>query len=157
MLNCCIIFIQLLIEGFSVHHNSDSNAPTIIFSDLYLHGARWDGQTEQLSPLSEGEDTAGGTRCSILITLKQPDFENATTNAVCAAYNCPLLLVISGSVREATVQSAPKLCTLPLACSPNWDQILARTHCHGQEGQSTPSELVGDDYPKVYLSCEWPT
>ena len=156
-----IISMQLIIEGFPVHPYPDSDVPSIILQNLCLHGARWDRQTEQLSPLSnDGEHTSRGpTKCSVLLTLKpspQPHSEATTIGAggTCC-YDCPLLLVSSGSVREAMVQSAPRLCTVPLPCSSgNWPkQQTART----PEGQGTSPELVSDNCPAVFLSCEWPT
>ena len=159
----CIISMQLIIEGFPVHPYPDSDVPSIILRNLCLHGARWDRQTEQLSSLGDGEQSSRGpTRCSVLLTLKpspQPH-SKATTVGACGTccYDCPLLLVTSGSVREATVQSAPRLCTVPLSCSSgncSWPkQPTART----PEGQGTsPEELVSDNCPAIFLSCEWPT
>ena len=158
---CCIIFMQLIIEGFPIHQNTGSNVPNIILPNLGLHGARWDREAEQISPLSDGED-ARGTRCSVLLTLKPSAHSEITTTstAVCAtkkSYDCPVLLVTSGSVREATVQSAPKLCTVPLPCSTNWEQMTRTQELQGQEGQSTSPELSNDNCPAVFLSCEWPT
>lgn len=152
--------LQLIIEGFAVHQNTDSNVPSIILPNLCLHGARWDREAEQLSPLSDGEDTRG-TRCSVLLTLKPSAHSESTTTstAVCATYyDCPVLLVTSGSVREATVQSAPKLCTVPLPCSARWEQTTRTQELNSQEGLVTSPELSNGKYcPAVFLTCEWPT
>jgi hypothetical protein len=161
----CIVSLQLVIEGFPIHQYTDSDVPSIILRNLCLHGARWNRQTKQLSPLSDGEHTSKGpTRCSILLTLnpsRQPHSEASTIGGAAAArccYDCPLLLVTSGSVREATVQFAPRLCTVPLPCSsgdwPKQQMAPAGT----PEGQGTsPDELTSDNCPAVFLSCEWPT
>lgn len=139
-----------------IHRNTDSDIPSIVLPDMRLHGARWDGHTAQLVPLSDDDDTRA-TRCRLLLTLKQTVAHSAE---ICATYDCPVLLVISSSVRETTLQSSTtlRLCTVPLPCSANWEQQMRTNEPHTQGDTSTSLEQkrTGDCSLAVFLGCEWP-
>ena len=162
-----INIVQLIIGDLSLHQNNDA----IVFSDLSLHGARWEESTMQLCPLHDGQDKKTTQHCSLLLTLSRQTAHSSDSascpqpgTSAARMYNCPLLLLSSGAALEASVNSAPLLCSIQLPCSCEWVEpsataILMTTHQTPCERDTTPTQpLVGCNWlPSVFLSCELPT
>ena len=164
-LSCQFNIVQLIIGDLSLHQNNDA----IVFSDLSLHGARWEESTMQLCPLHNGQDKKTTQHCSLLLTLSRQTAHSSDSapcpqagTSAARMCNCPLLLLSSGAALEASVNSTPLLCSIQLPCSCEWVEPIAtamtthQTLC--ERDTTTTQPLVGRNWlPSVFLSCKLPT